>query len=195
MLRFCLSLVFVAAALLAPDAARADRFWALQLEGGSVILSLDPPQERGTVVVFHRSPDGTFFSLPSREVRRITIAEGPGRRKPRSLDGQILIFGRDSEDREWLDRDREREREAAERPATREPPEPAYGVPMWGWGSLPSRPMLRPAPPGRVRVGPNGFPVLSPPGSPGSMPRPIGLNGYPVLSPERAPGVHIRRER
>ena len=141
MLRFRLSLVFVAAALLAPGAARADRFWALQLEGGSVILSLDPPQERGAVVVFHRSPDGTFSSLPSREVRRITIAEGPGRRKPRSLDGQILIFGRDSEDREWLDRDRERE--AAERPATREP-EPAYGVPMWGWGSLPSRPPLRP---------------------------------------------------
>ena len=194
MLRFRLSLVFVAAALLAPAAARADRFWALQLEGGSVILSLDPPQERGAVVVFHRSPDGTFSSLPSREVRRITIAEGPARRKPRSLDGQILIFGRDSEDREWLDRDREREREAAERPATREP-EPAYVLPMWGWGSLPSRPTLRPAPPGRVRVGPNGFPVLAPPGSPGSVPRPIGPNGYPVLSSPGTPHIRIWRER
>ncbi len=193
MLRFRLSLFFVAAALLAPDAARADRFWALQLEGGSVILSLDPPQERGAVVVFHRSPDGTFSSLPSREVRRITIAEGPARRKPRSLDGQILIFGRDSEDRDWLDR--EREREAAERPATRKPPEPASPTPMWGAVGFASRPTLRPAPPGRVRVGPNGFPVLSPPGSPGSIPRPIGPNGYPVLSPERAPGTRIRRER
>lgn len=166
MLRFRLSLFFVAAAFLASDAARADRFWALQLEGGSVILSLDPPQERGAVVVFHRSPDGTFSSLPSREVRRITIAEGPARRKPRSLDGQILIFGRDSEDRDWLDR--EREREAAARPATREPPEPASPAPMWGAVGFASRPTLRPAPPGRVRVGPNGFPVLSPPGSPGS---------------------------
>jgi hypothetical protein len=191
MLRIRLFLFLVAAALLASDAARADRFWALQLEGGSVILSLDPPQERGAVVVFHRSPDGTFSSLPSREVRRITIAEGPARRKPRSLDGQILIFGRDSEDWDW--RDREREREAAERPATREPPQPPYGVPMWGWGSLPSRPTLRPAPPGRVRVGPNGFPVLSPPGSPGSIPRPIGPNGYPVLFPPQAPGIRIRR--
>ena len=191
MLRFRLFLFFVAAALLASDSARADRFWALQLEGGSVILSLDPPQERGAVVVFHRSPDGTFSSLPSREVRRITIAEGPARRKPRSLDGQILIFGRDSEDWDW--RDREREREAAERPATREP-EPAYGAPMWGWGSLPSRPALRPAPPGRVRVGPNGFPVLSPPGSPGSIPTPIGPNGYPILSRPRAPRLRIRRD-
>ena len=193
MLRLRLSLFFVAAALLAPAAARADRFWALQLEGGSVILSLDPPQERGAVVVFHRSPDGTFSSVPSREVRRITIAEGPSRRKPPSLDGQILIFGRDSEDWDWLDR--EREREAAERTASREPPERAYGVPMWGSSSLPNRPPLRPAPPGRVRVGPNGFPVLSPPGAPGSIPTPIGPNGYPVLSPRRSPGLRIRRER
>lgn len=193
MLRLRLFLIFVAAALLASAAARADRFWALQLEGGSVILSLDPPQERGAVVVFHRSPDGTFSSLPSREVRRITIAEGPPRRTPRSLDGQILTFGRDSEDWDW--RDREREREAAQLPATRERPEPAYLAPMWGAIGSPSRPPLRPAPPGRVRVGPNGFPVLSPPGSPGSIPTPIGPNGFPVPSPQRAPGIRIRRER
>jgi hypothetical protein len=66
-----------------------------------------------------------------------------------------------------------------------------YGDYGWGWGggSPPSRP------PGLVppsRIGPNGYPILAPPGSPGSTPPPIGSNGFPILSPPPAVGVPRR---
>jgi hypothetical protein len=45
---------------------------------------------------------------------------------------------------------------------------------------------VRPHPPGPAapsRIGPNGFPIIAPPGSPGSVPNPIGSNGFPILAP------------
>src|SRR5450755_2661299 len=70
--------------LVPPSSARADRLWALQLQGGSDLLSQDAPEERGRTIVFHRHPDGLFSSLPSGEVRRITIAEGPAHKPKKS---------------------------------------------------------------------------------------------------------------
>ncbi len=83
--------------LIPARSARADRLWALQLRSGTIVLSLDAPEERGTALVFHRHPDALFSSLRSDEVRRITIAEGPGKKPRKSLDGEILVFGRDAE--------------------------------------------------------------------------------------------------
>jgi hypothetical protein len=49
------------------------------------------------------------------------------------------------------------------------------------------------APPGSsgstpVVIGPNGTPVLAPAGAPGSAPPPVGPNGVPVMAPAGAPG-------
>src|SRR5512141_1079855 len=53
-------------------AVRADRLWTLQLRGGSLLLSLDAPEERGPILVFHRHPDGVFSSLRTGDVLRIS---------------------------------------------------------------------------------------------------------------------------
>jgi hypothetical protein len=46
-----------------------------------------------------------------------------------------------------------------------------------------------PAAPGPVTViGPDGLPILAPPGAPGSTPPIIGPNGTPILAPPGAPG-------
>ena len=66
-----------------------------------------------------------------------------------------------------------------------------YGYGYWGGGGyVPPGP-----PPGHqvpTRIGPNGFPILAPPGSPGSVPPPIGPNGFPILAPS-PPVVSPRR--
>ena len=50
----------------------------------------------------------------------------------------------------------------------------------WGGGYVPP-PRPGPVPPSRI--GPNGYPILAPPGTAGSVPPPIGPNGYPIISP------------
>jgi hypothetical protein len=42
------------------------------------------------------------------------------------------------------------------------------------------------------RIGPNGFPILAPPGTAGSVPPPIGPNGFPILAPAPAPAPRPR---
>lgn len=163
-----------------PAAVRGDRLWALQLQGGSVLLSLDAPEERGRTIVFHRHPDGLFSSLPSGEIRRITIAQGPAHKPKKSLDGQILVFGRDAE--------------PPERFARREPPpEPPASdsydsstASGYAWATaapgFPRGHGHRPHLSGMTLIGPNGYPILAPRGSFGFTPPPIGPNGFPVLA-------------
>src|SRR5262249_5411458 len=59
----------------------------------------------------------------------------------------------------------------------------SYGYGYWGGGTLPP-PRPVPAPPaGGPNIGPNGFPIIAPPGSPRSVPPPIGSNGVPIIAP------------
>jgi hypothetical protein len=66
----------------------------------------------------------------------------------------------------------------------------------WGYGGgggyVPSRPP-RPAVP--TNIGPNGYPIIAPPGTPGSVPNPIGSNGYPIIAPPPAGAVPMPRRQ
>lgn len=154
--------------------ALADRFWALQLSGGSVVLAIDRPEERGATVVFHRHPDALFSSLRTRDVVRITVAEGPAKKPRASIEGQVLIFGRDADPPERTAR-------VAPPPP---PPTDSYGDDYAPYGvvaySAPHRHRKPPRPPSPI--GPNGYPIIAPPGYPGSIPLSIGPNGFPILS-------------
>ena len=59
-----------------------------------------------------------------------------------------------------------------------------YGYTDYWGGSVPAPHPPRPVPVPPSRIGPNGFPILAPPGSPGSVPPPTGPNGFPILSPQ-----------
>lgn len=175
--------------LLSPAAGRADRFWALQLRGGGVILATDAPEERGALLVFHRHPGREFSSLRAEDVRRITIAEGPARKPRRSLDGEVMIFGRDADPPDRRDRPRRIRIASALRDDGEDPGSgaaPGYGPYVY----LAGIPLAPPPPrPGRfpALVRPNGFPILGPPGAPGFAPPAIGPNGYPDLAPTALP--------
>ena len=168
--------------LLAPAVSHADRLWTLQLEGGSVVLALDRPEERGATVVFHRHPDAVFSSLRTKDVVRITSADGPTKKPRKSIEGQMLVLGRDADPPEQI-------ADAAppvspDAYANSEPPyaEVGYG---YGYGSgRPHRP--RPGHPVPTNIGPNGYPILNPT-FPGAQPPPIGSNGFPILAPTPPP--------
>ncbi|MEP6769889.1 MAG: hypothetical protein ABJC61_14550 [Acidobacteriota bacterium] len=173
--RTLLFATLASAALLAASPARADRFWTMQLRGGAVVLSLDPPEERGRMLVFHRAPEGTFSSLPAGSVERISIASGPARKARPSLEGQVLILGHD------LDADERAELSRAQSAPLLAPPAAPYDDVGYAYANAyrPSRPV---SPPDRVTplARPNGFPVV--PGAIGSQPLLVGPNGYPILA-------------
>jgi hypothetical protein len=194
-----LAVIPVGFVLAQPRVASADRFWTLQLRGGGVILASDPPEERGNVLVFHRYPGRELSSIRSEEVRRITIAQGPAKKAPRSLDGEVMVFGRDADPPDWRDRPRRLRISNDETPdgagEAGSGSESGYGY-GYGYGAPPPAPV----PPRRVPplVRPNGFPVV--PGIPGSMQPPIGPNGFPVLTVtpppmEMGPPPVMRRPR
>ncbi len=180
-----LSICLLAGALAASASPAASaKYYALELKGGSRVFSADMPVQRGRVLLFHRYPDGVYMSLAASEVEKVSAqdAEPPGPDK--LAPGETLYVGG-----------------ALEGPGYEMPPAPpqggmapSYADPGYGyWGSYwgggggyypPPRP---PSPPPPSRIGPNGFPILAPPGSPGSVPPPIGANGYPILAPP--PGV------
>lgn len=177
--------------LFSPAAGRADRFWALQLRGGGVILSTDAPEERGALLVFHRHPGREFSSLRAEDVRRITIAEGPAKKPRPSLDGEVMVFGRDADPPDRRDRLRRipiasGPRDDSEDPTAGSADVSGYGPYAYGSGFSPAPP---PAHPGRIPalVRGNGFPNVGPPGAPGFSPPAIGPNGYPVLAPTPLP--------
>jgi len=173
--------------LLASDAT-SSTYYALEVRGGSRIYALDRPVQKGRVYVFHRFPDGVYMSLAVSEVEKVASETEPPPAKGGLQPGQSVDVGGLVP---WT---------GVTAPAVAPPP-PApytggfdsgyYGYSDYGWGGggyVPPRP--GPVPPSRI--GPNGFPILAPPGSPGSTPNPIGPNGFPVLAPQ-APAPSPRR--
>ncbi len=67
-----------------------------------------------------------------------------------------------------------------------------YGYSGYYWGGGIDPPHRPPGPPAPSRIGPNGYPILAPPGTPGSAPPRIGPNGYPILAPPPAVAVPRR---
>jgi len=168
--------------LLAPAVSLADRLWTLQLQGGTVVLALDQPEERGATIVFHRHPDALFSSLRAKDIVRITSAEGPPKKPRKSIEGKMLVLGRDADPPEEL---------AQALPPPPEPGDSYAAVDPWaytygGGYSRPSRPHPRPHVP--ATLGPNGYPILNPT-FPGAQPPPIGANGFPILAPTPPPFV------
>ena len=153
-------------------------YYALELHGGSRILSLDRPVLKGSRTLFHRYPDGVYMSVAASEVVRVEALENapaPPRQAERFAPGDTVYIG------PLLSGPSRAPAESA--PAPPASPDSFLGYPDYGYAGYPSPPP-RPAPPvPPSRIGPNGFPILAPPGSPGSVPPPIGPNGYPILVP------------
>lgn len=162
--------------------------YALELRGGSKIFALDPPVRKGKTLLFHRYPDGTYMSLSAAEVERVSKVEYEPAPEAELPPGATVYVGG-----------------ALEGPSYEVPPSPpssssyvdpgygyGYGYTGYYWGG--SVPPPRPPPPAPPsRIGSNGFPILAPPGSPGSVAPPIGANGFPILSaPPSAPAPRQR---
>ncbi len=172
---------FLAGALAASASpAASSSYYALGLKGGSEVFSTDVPLRKGRVLVFHRYPDGTYMSLAASEVEKIEAREGEPPKAGKLAPGETLYVGNAVEGPGYV---------MPEAP----PPAPAYGEYYdqgygytgysWGGGGGFYPPPRPPGPPPPSRIGPNGFPILAPPGTAGSVPPPIGSNGYPILAP------------
>ena len=172
--------------LLSASMATCTTYYALEIHGGSRVWAVDRPVQKGRVYVFHRFPDGVYTSLAAAEVEKVAEQmEAPP--STGLAPGQAIFVGPTLP--------------AYAAPAAPSPSaasdtivvDPGYGYSdsywgsgYWGggggWVSKPQPPSPAPA----TRIGPNGYPILAPPGSPGSMPPPIGANGFPVLAPPPA---------
>src|SRR5262249_5191005 len=169
------------AALFCVSIGNSSSYYVLEVRGGSRIYAADRPVQKGRVYLFHRFPDGVYMSLPATEVERVATATEPPPPE-RLAPGQTLYVGPALPSNGF-----------APAPPPVRPAAPAdtssfasgygyygdYGG--GGGGYVPPRP---PGPVSSTRIGPNGFPILAPPGSPGSTPPPIGPNGFPVLAPQ-----------
>jgi hypothetical protein len=160
-------------------------YYAIGLRGGSHLYAADRPLRKGKVLLFHRYPDGGYVSLPSSEVVSVNALEAPPKEKAKDSEslapGQTLYVGG------ALEGPRHDLPPAPDMTVSAPPPDYGYGY-DWGYydggGGY-----VTPRPPGPVapsRIGPNGFPIIAPPGTPGSVPNPIGANGYPILAPPPA---------
>lgn len=172
---------FLAVALAADASSAAPlRYYALELKGGSQVFSADVPLKKGRVLVFHRYPDGTYMSLAASEVEKVVAREGEPPKTEKLAPGETVYVGNAVEGPGFV------MPEAPPEPASGGYYDPGYGYTeyYWGGGYYPGpRPPRPPGPPPPSRIGPNGFPIIAPPGSPGSVPPPIGPNGFPILSP------------
>lgn len=171
---FLVSMAASAASAGAPMA-----YYALELQGGSRLFSLDPPVRKGKVLLFHSYPDGTYMSLPASEVERVSKLEAEPEPQDKLAPGATVYVGNPVEGPSY------------EAPPQASPPQYAYSDPGYGygytgyyWGGYVPGPRPPQPPPHAPasRIGPNGFPILAPPGSPGSAPPPIGSNGFPIIS-------------
>ncbi len=160
--------------------AAPSRYYALELKGGSQVFSADVPLKKGRVLVFHRYPDGTYMSLAASEVEKVVAREGEPPKAEKLAPGETVYVGDAVEGPGYV------MPEAPPAPPSGGYYDPGYGYTeyYWGGGYYPGpRPPRPPGPPPPSRIGPNGFPILAPPGSPGSVPPPIGPNGFPILAP------------
>ncbi|MEP6767997.1 MAG: TolC family protein [Acidobacteriota bacterium] len=69
---------FLAGALLAlvgTGWAGADTQYRIELRGRAAVVSKDKPVERGTMLMYHRAPDGVLTSVPREEVVRVEAYE------------------------------------------------------------------------------------------------------------------------
>jgi hypothetical protein len=169
-------------AILAACEGVATSYYALEVRGGSRIYALDQPVRKGRVVLFHRYPDGVYMSLSATEVEKVVSLSEPPPQEGLA-PGQSKYIGQPMEGPN-----------AVIPPAA--PVVPQADVAMdsgygyygssWGGGGYvpPPRPPVPPpfSPP--PRIGPNGFPILAPPGTAGSVAPPIGANGFPILAPQ-----------
>jgi hypothetical protein len=174
----------VFAAILAASEGDASSYYALEVRGGSRIYTADQPVRKGRVYLFHRYPDGIYMSLAASEIEKVVFSSEPPTQEGLA-PGQAVFIG-----------------PALEGPYAAPPPvvgnvapsgmtmDSGYGYygyygSYWGGGGYrPPRPPLPPPLAVPSPIGPNGFPILAPPGSPGSTPPPIGPNGFPILSPQ-----------
>ena len=174
---------FLAALLAVLSAASltAASLFVLELKGGSRVFALDRPVPKGRTLVFHRHPDGIYTSISADEVVKIAPAPSPDRTE-KFQPGETMLLGGNVEGTPT-----QGVAPPPEPPASRAAYDaPDYGYSMsWGFGWGASRPPRPVAPPRPVpsTIGPNGFPILAPPGTPGSVPPSIGPNGFPILAP------------
>jgi len=173
---------FLAGALAtSASSAASSRYYALELKGGSQVFSADVPLKKGRVLVFHRYPDGTYMSLSSSEVEKIVARDGEPPKVEKLAPGETLYVGDAVEGPGYV-----MPEAPLAGPAYGSYSDPGYGYGDYYWGggySPPSRPPRPPGPLPPSRIGPNGYPILAPPGMAGSVPPPIGPNGFPILVP------------
>ena len=170
--------------IFAASLASAASYYALQVKGGSRVYALDEPVRKGRVMLFHRYPDRVYTSLAASEVEKVILLQEPPREAGGLAPGQEVFIGTALPGPSYV-----APPAAATSQAVSVDPGYGYGYGYTGssWGGyVPPRPPVPPltAPPSRI--GPNGFPILAPPGSPGSAPPAIGSNGFPVLVPQTA---------
>lgn len=178
-----------AGSLLAASMATSTTYYALEVHGGAHVWAVDRPVQKGRVYLFHRYPDGIYTSLAASEVEKVVSRADPPPPAGGLAPGQSLYVGPVLS-------------AAAAPPAQAVPPpgdvvlldqNGGWGYSGYEWGGGGYVPPLRPpVPVPPTRIGPNGFPILAPPGSPGSTPPPIGQNGFPILTPQ-APAPSPRR--
>lgn len=179
----------VVVGLLSASMALCTTYYALEIHGGSRVWAVDRPVHKGRIYVFHRFPDGVYASLAATEVEKVAEQSDPPPPPSGLAPGQAIYVG------PTLPGYAER---SVPSPSAAPPDtvvvDPGYGYSdtYWGggyWGGgggwVPPRPQP-PSPGAPSRIGPNGYPILAPPGSPGSVPPPIGANGFPVLAPPPA---------
>lgn len=158
-------------------------YYVIELRGGSHIYATDAPVRKGRLTLFHRYPDGVYVSLGSSEVVRVETSREPPPLTARKFQpGDTLYIGSALQGPGYV---------SSQPPAPADAgvsPDDGYGYggfTGYGWGGYapPPRPGPPPAPV-RTNIGPNGFPILAPPGSPGSVPPAIGPNGFPIIAPQ-----------
>lgn len=172
---------FVLAAIFLASRGYPLSYYALELRGGSRIFAVDQPLRKGSVVLFHRYPDGIYMSLAASEVEKVVSMEGPPKAE-KLAPGEAVYIGT-----------------ALAGPSYEAPPGASLAPPQysmggdsgygyyggyWGGGGGYAPPAGPRPPASPSRIGPNGYPILAPPGSPGSAPPRIGPNGYPILAPQ-----------
>jgi hypothetical protein len=73
--------------------AAAPKLYRIELAGNQTVLSRDRPVEAGggSLLLFHRYPDGLLLSVKKAAVRRVTVSQGTGPSKGLRPGGEIVL--------------------------------------------------------------------------------------------------------